>query len=107
MKKLFILSLLLLITACNQNRHLSEKNVVYPARLSPNNSIVVNYDSDGCFQHYSNVLLFKKDSVTVYDKIDQWNQKYAKKKKVVDASCGTISPKSLGSFLEFIERARK
>jgi len=82
MKKLLTLSLLLLLTACSQTKPSALKDVIYPEKLNPNDSIVVNYDSQGCFHHRSNVLVFKKDSVTIYDNINEWNQKYAEKKKV-------------------------
>jgi hypothetical protein len=95
--------LLLLITSCSHNRVSSQKDVIYPERLNPNDSIVVNYDSYGCFQHRSNVLVFKKDSVTIYDKINQWNQKYAKKKKVGTVKLNSFDQSRLKSLFHYYE----
>ena len=82
MKKLLTLSLLLLLTACSQTKPSAQKNLIYPEILKPNESIVVNYDSQGCFHHRSNILIFKKDSVTVYKNINRQKQKHDKKKKI-------------------------
>jgi hypothetical protein len=82
LKQLLTLSLLLLLTACSKTKPSAQKDVIYPERLKPNESIVVNYDSQGCFHHRSNVLVFNKESVTVYKNINQRNQKYDKKKKI-------------------------
>ena len=102
-KKLLTLSLLLLLTACSQTKPSAQKDVIYPEKLNPNDSIVVNYDSQGCFHHHSNVLVFKKDSVTVYDKINQWNKKYAKKKKVGTVKLNSFDQSRLKSLFRYYE----
>ena len=100
LKKLLTLSLL---TACSQTQPSAQKDVIYPEKLNPNDSIVVNYDSHGCFHHRSNVLVFKKDSVTVYDKINKWNQKYAEKKKVGIVKLNSFDQSRLRSLFRYYE----
>ena len=107
MKKLLTLSLLLLLTACSQTQPSAQKDVIYPEKLNPNDSIVVNYDSQGCFHHHSNVLVFKKDSVTVYDKLNQWNQKYTEKKKVGTIKLNSFDQSRLRSLFGYYERDLK
>ena len=107
MKKLLTLSLLLLLTACSQTQPSAEQEVISLEKLNPNDSIVVNYDSQGCFHHRSNVLVFKKDSVTVYDKINQWNKKYAKKKKVGTVKLNSFDQSRLRSLFHYYERDLK
>jgi len=85
--------LLLLITSCSHNQASTQKDVIYPERLNPNDSIVVNYDSHGCFQHRSNVLVFKKDSVTIYDK----------KKKVGTVKLNSFDQSRLKSLFHYYE----
>ena len=103
MKKLLTLSLLLLITACSQNQPLDQKDFIYPKKLKPNESIVVNYDSYGCFQHLSNIFVFKKESVTVYEKVNPWNKKDIEKKKVGTVQLNSFDHNRLKSLFRYYE----
>ena len=103
LKKLFTISLLLFLTACSQTQPSAQKDIIYPEKLNPNDSIVVNYDSQGCFHHRSNILVFKKNRVIVYDIINKWNQKYTKKKKVGTVKLNSFDQSRLKSLFRYYE----
>jgi len=51
-----------------------------PNLFTSNEHMVVNYSSEGCFHHTSNILVFHENNVTIYTTMNQWNQKIAKTK---------------------------
>jgi len=51
-----------------------------PNLFTSNEHMVVNYSSEGCFHHTSNVLVFHENNVTIYTTMNQWNQKIARTK---------------------------
>ena len=72
-KKIIFSSIIpLLISSCATKR---TSNL-----FTPNVHMVVNYSSEGCFHHTSNILVFHENNVTIYTTMNQWNQKIAKTK---------------------------
>lgn len=69
---LFPLLSMLALTACATK--------TTPNLFTSNEHMVVNYSSQGCFHHSSNVLVFHENNVTIYETRNQWKQKVAKAK---------------------------
>jgi len=65
-RKISIIFAILLITACNQQRE-QTKEVLSPKKLKANESLVVNFTSEGCFHNQSNLFVFQDNNVTIYD----------------------------------------
>ena len=72
MKIILLLVATLFITSCATK--------LTPTLFTTDEHMVVNYNSRGCFHRSSNTLVFHENNVTIYESMNQWNQKIAQSK---------------------------